>query len=446
LANSKLSLDGATRSEKALAATPDFSPVINGNKSTVVNKSPGTLPPRIVSGPKEINLARRRYQRGTLLLLGTKTEPRWYGRWYEDILVSGQVRRIRRQEFLGTLKDFPTKKLAMRELEARLDTINSPNYRARPTATFAEFAKRWEADVVSQLKPSTQSNYRMHLRRHLIPFFGREQVKDIGTEMVQQFVARQTRQKSAPKTVRNLYVTLQSMWRSARVWRYVAHDIFDGVVLPNAREMQRFFFAAAEVQKILSAAKEPYRTWYGLAAETGLRAGELCGLTVDDIDLQKGLLQVRQASWRGKLGSPKNKESVRVVELSPQCCQHMETFLRSWRPNELRLLFATKNGTPWDQNLLLKRKFRPLVRALNIEVPRGNGFHAFRHANASLMNSFGASAKLCQQRLGHTPGSPITEAIYTHVISEDAKRVAAQLGDAVWGTSDGISDVKRKKA
>ena len=32
---------------------------------------------------------------------------------------------------------------------------------------------------------------------------------------------------------------------------------------------------------------------------------------------------------------------------------------------------------------------------------RGNGFHAFRHANATLMNSFGASQKLRQQRLGH---------------------------------------------
>lgn len=383
---------------------------------------------------KEANLARRRFQRGTLLLLGTKTEKRWYGRWREDVVAeSGRVRRVRRQEFLGTLTDYPTKKLAARELDARLGTINAPTYRARPTATFAEFAKRWEADVVPLLKPSTASNYRMHLRRHLVPFFGKEQVKDIGPEMVQRFVARQ---QSAPKTVRNLCVTLQSMWRSARAQRYVAHDIFDGVVLPKARRTQRFFFAAEEVQKIISAAKEPYRTWYGLAAETGLRAGELCGLTVDDINLERGMLQVRQSAWRGKLGDPKNASSIRVVELSPQCCKHVEGFLKTWRPNPSRLLFATRNGTPWDQNLLLKRQFRPLLRALGIEVPRGNGFHAFRHANATLMNSFGASHKLRQQRLGHAAGSPVTDQIYTHVISEDAKRVAAQLGDAVWGISD----------
>jgi integrase len=96
----------------------------------------------------------------------------------------------------------------------------------------------------------------------------------------------------------------------------------------------------------------------------------------------------------------------------------------------------SRNGTPWDQNLLLKRKFRPLLRGLGIHVPRGDGFHAFRHANATLMSSFGASQKLNQQRLGHADGSPITETIYTHVISEDGKRIAAQLGTAVWGILD----------
>jgi integrase len=148
------------------------------------------------------------------------------------------------------------------------------------------------------------------------------------------------------------------------------------------------------------------------------------------------MLQVRQSAWRGKLGDPKTDESTRVVELSPQACGHVKAFLESWHPNQRRLLFATRNGTPWDQNLLLKRRFRPLLRAIGIQVPRGNGFHAFRHANATLMNSFGASQKLRQQRLGHADGPPVTVTIYTHVISEDGKRIAAQLGNAVWGILD----------
>jgi len=280
---------------------------------------------------------------------------------------------------------------------------------------------------------STAINYRTHIWKHLVPFFGEYSMKDLNPEMVQQFVSASA---VSAKTTKNICITLQSMWTTAKAWGYVAHDLMEGVVLPEVKRVQRFFLSQREIQFILAKAQEPHRTWYGLAAETGLRAGELCGLTVDDIDIERGMLQVRQSAWRGKLGDPKTDDSIRVVELSPQACAHLRTFLKSWHPNERRLLFATCNGTPWDQNLLLKRKFRPLLRSLGIQVPRGNGFHAFRHANATLMNSFGASQKLRQQRLGHAEGSPITETIYTHVISEDGKRIAAQLGKAVWGVLD----------
>ena len=83
-----------------------------------------------------------------------------------------------------------------------------------------------------------------------------------------------------------------------------------------------------------------------------------------------------------------------------------------------------------------------MLRAIAIQVPRGNGFHSFRHANATLMSSFGASQKLRQQRLGHADGS-LTETIYTHVISEDGKRIAAQIDNAVWGVLDAIGRKKR---
>jgi len=381
-------------------------------------------------------LARRRHQRGQLLLLGSKKQKRWYGRFYEDTVSGNAVQRIRRKDFLGTLAEYPTRRLAQRALDERLSTINSPTYRARPTATFADFAKRWEAEVVSQFKSSTGYNYSLHIRKHLVPFFGPYQVRDIGPEMVQRFIASQ---RAAPKTVRNFCVTLQSMWRSARAWRYVAHDIFDGVVLPKSRKTRRFFFSAEDVQRIVAAAKEPYRTFYGLAAEAGLRVGELCGLTVDDLDLERDLLRVRQSAWRGRLGDPKTEGSIRVIELSPQASAHLEAFLKSWRPNSRRLVFASRDGTPWDQNLLLKRKFRPLLRTLGIDVPRGNGFHAFRHANASLMDRFAVPVRVRQARLGHSDPS-LTLGIYTHVAGEDAKRAASQLGKVVWGRNSVISD------
>lgn len=395
------------------------------------------LPHRAIESSRERDsMARRRYQKGQLWL----DERTWYGRWREDVLVGGVRKRIRRQEAIGSFKDYPTKRLAQRALDDRIAQVNKVSYRPMPTAKFADFALNWEQKVLSQYGDSTAINYRTHIWKHLVPFFGEYPMKDLNPEMVQQFVSGSA---VGAKTTRNICITLRSMWTTAKAWGYVAHNLMEGVVLPDVKRVQRFFLSQREIQLILAKAQEPYRTWYGLAAETGLRAGELCGLTVDDIDLERGMLQVRQSAWRGKLGDPKTDESIRVVELSRQACGHLSKFLESWHPNQRRLLFATRSGTPWDQNLLLKRKFRPLLRALAIQVPRGNGFHSFRHANATLMSSFGASQKLRQQRLGHADGSPVTETIYTHVISEDGKRIAAQLGNAVWGVLDANGRKKR---
>lgn len=346
----------------------------------------------------------------------------WVARWREDVIDAGQVRRVYRSEAIGTLAEFPTRKLAMRELETRLSTINSPCYRARPTATFAEFAARWEATVLSQHKPSTQATVRSQLRKYLVPFFGRLALRDVHPENIQRFISGV---KVNPKTIKNLYATLQMIWKSARAWRYVAHDALDGIVLPKLRKSRRFFFTLEEAQHIIAEAKEPYRTFYWLAAETGMRAGELCGLRVDDLDLARGLMQVLQSAWHGKLQDPKTESAVRTFALSPQLVEHLRAFLIGWRPNERRLLFATRNGTPWDANLLVKRKLRPLLERLGIS---GCGLHAFRHTNSSLMDRLGTPLKVRQQRLGHSDPR-LTLSVYTHVASEDDARIAAQLGE-----------------
>lgn len=371
-------------------------------------------------------MARRRYQRGTLLLRG-KRQKVWVGRWLDDVVEDGLIRRVHRSEVLGTQRDYPTRKLALRALEERLAVINSPTYRARPTATFKQFAARWEATVLPQHKPSTQSSSRSLLRRHLTPFFGSQALREIQPETVQRFVA--SLKAVRPKTVRNVIALLRVMWNSARAWRYVAHDAFEEVRLPARIHTQPFFFTAEEVGKIVVTAPEPYSMFYGLIAETGLRAGEACGLRVEDVDLDAGTVRVCQSIWRGHVHDPKTRNAVRVVDISPQLVAKLYALLETWRPNAARLLFATRNGTPWDANLVVKRKLHPILDALKI---RRCGLHAFRHANASLMDRCGTPLKVRQQRLGHSDPR-LTLGVYTHIVSEDAQRTAKQLGKLIWG-------------
>jgi integrase len=163
------------------------------------------------------------------------------------------------------------------------------------------------------------------------------------------------------KTKKNLHATMQMLWKSARAWGYVAHDAVSDVVLPKRHRVPRRFFSIDEVQRILAAAPEPYQTFYWLAVETGMRAGELCGLRVGDFNLERGLVGVRQSVWRGKVQSPKSESAMRCFALSPRLLAHVADFLKLWKPNEGGFIFATRNGTPWDGNLLVKRKLYSLL-------------------------------------------------------------------------------------
>ena len=101
----------------------------------------------------------------------------------------------------------------------------------------------------------------------------------------------------------------------------------------------------------------------------------------------------------------------------------MRAYLLTWRPNTLGLVFATKNGTPWDHSLLRKRKFHPLLRNLGISQC---GFHAFRHGNATLLDQIGAPMAVRQNRLGHADAQ--TTMGYTHAVTADERRIAEELG------------------
>jgi integrase len=376
------------------------------------------------------SLARRRYQKGMLVKKEKQGEKGrvdrerslWIGRWREDEVREERVYRVRTYVVLGTFADFPTRKLAHRELDKRISSINDPGYRARPVATFREFTEKWKSIVLIQHKPSTQGTMRSHIQKYLVPEFGNLSLRDVQSERVQQFIANL---RLSPKTVRNISVTFQLMWKSAMAWNYVSHDALAGVVLPKPKRARRFFFTLEETRRILAAAPKPYRTFYWLAAETGMRAGELCGIQVDDIDLNRGLVNVRQSVWHGKLQDPKSENAVRTFAISSRLREHLRQFLAGWRPNRDRLVFATRNGTPWDTNLHVKRKFRPLLRKLGIQEC---GLHAFRHANASLMDELSVPMKVRQQRLGHSDPR-LTMNTYTHMASADDERIAEQLGE-----------------
>lgn len=75
-----------------------------------------------------------------------------------------------------------------------------------------------------------------------------------------------------------------------------------------------------------------------------------------------------------------------------------------------------------------KRKLYPLKK-LGIEKC---GFHAFRHGNESVMDGEVVPMAVRQSRLGHS--DPRTTMMYTHVVSEAGRKIAARFGELLTST------------
>jgi integrase len=375
------------------------------------------------------SLARRRYQKGTVQYRVRN----WIGRWREDVIShDGSTRRIRRSQVIGTRDEFPTKKLARRQLDIVLARINSLDYRAGRVATFEQFAARWQTQAGSLRKPSTARSQASHLRFHIIPALGSKRLDELTLETQQSFVARLSKSLKR-KTLLNVLQTLSVVLNTAKSWGYITEGMnMKRLSLPphGVRTAARFF-TADEARRIIATASEPHATIYAIAAMTGMRAGELLGLKVSDIDFTQRLIFVQRSLWNGQLQSPKSQTSVRVIPIPDSLANRLMRFVSNWKPNALELLFTSRRGTPIDASKLTQRRLQPLLKKLGI--PRA-GLHAFRHTCASLLVAQGISPRIAQQQLGHTDPR-ITLAVYSHVIG-DSHRVAVEKLASVLGFLD----------
>jgi integrase len=367
-------------------------------------------------------VARKRYQQGSLILRGKRVK-KWYGRFLEDELQpDGSIIRIHRSEVLGDKSEFPTKRLAQRELDRRLAAINNPIYKAKPSANFEDFVEKWKGKIMIHHEGSTQDSEKSEVKAW-VAALGGMRLRDISTEVVQDVItlwSKPGRDKRSEKTIRNRVATLRLLWASAKAWGYVTHDVCQDLVLPTWNREEQPSFTVEHVKQIIDAANEPCKTIFWLVAETGIRRGEICGLNVGDVSLDEQAITVQRSRWKSKLKRPKNGKK-RFFALSPQLAERLRFYVEGRNPDEP--LFLSTEGRRLHPDNFIKRQLKPILKKLGLD----GAAHAFRHGNASLLDHLHAPMKVRQDRLGHA--DPRTTMGYTHVIGDDDRKVAEQLGE-----------------
>lgn len=399
------------------------------------------------------SVARRRWQEGTVYIRKSKRLPdSWWGRFVETVEAEGGSMRIQRNVRLGEARHF-TKPLAKRALRDYVDRAN--NYQplvmkaqtmGKAATPFSVFATRWQDEVLVHKKASTAATVKGHINNLLIPAFGKLAVGDIDSERVQSFLNRLVG-KASPKTVKNVWTTLRIMWNSAVAWNYVTGEL--RVELPKGRKLRQRCHTIDGVKRILAHTKGAEQAFFWLAAETGLRAGELIALRASDVDVENLSIEVSKAIWNGSEDNPKTDAGFRNICISARLGNQLKDYLDGRTEG---FLFQTSSGKPWDASNVLDRKLNTLLDRLEIpkidmkllakivrkdrtvdQATRSEkraasvGLHSFRHTNATAMDSLGIPQQIRKQRLGHS-GNSVTEN-YTHTFTKDERDAAEKLGE-----------------
>lgn len=363
--------------------------------------------PRIRQGhdPKGRDMARTRYQYGEIHVKHYKSHDSYLGRWKEDFVVpGGGIVRKKRAKVLGIVGQI-TEKQARRKLEAILSRVNDPGYLPESTTTFQALAQEWQDQAFPEMKPSTVLNMTGHLTNHLLPFFGQRQVREITTRDIETFLAKLAVSK---KTKKNIFGTLKLILKQGRSWGNLKENIWEGTKKIGRSDTEEVrAYSDEEVESILTKSSGDKRLFFWLAVETGMRAGELRGLRVSDIDLEKRLIRVRQGMWRGRAQTLKTRNSNRNIPIPNEIANAIRDHIAG---REEGLVFVTKNGTPWNTDLLLRRYLRGRLKV------DGN-LHMFRHTFATRQLHAGVPISVVSKILGHGSIST-TLNIYAHVLAE----------------------------
>jgi integrase len=257
---------------------------------------------------------------------------------------------------------------------------------------------------------------RSHLRVHLGPFLGARSIDRITSEDVTRLLARLHRSGRRPKTVRNVFSTLHSVFELAVKRSWLAANPCKLVDPPEVHPSTDIRFLT---QRELIAVIErgiPADEWgrierplYLMAAMSGLRQGELLALRWMDLDPSARKVRVRRAWVRGEFKAPKSRRGSRGVPLADDLVEALrELAEHSAYVADDDLVFAhAHSGRPLDRSKVRKR-FQAACRRTGVRVVR---FHDLRHTFGTRVAASGdVSLRALQEWMGHR--DPHTTLIY----------------------------------
>jgi integrase len=288
---------------------------------------------------------------------------------------------------------------------------------------------------------STAEGVERMLRLHILPELGRWPLAGLRRSHIEQWAAGLP---LAPSSVRTLHRTLSSLLGSAVEDERIPRNPAARARLPKVHDRQVVPLTVDEVRALTTAMVEHGRAAVVVAAGTGLRQGELFGLTVDRIDFLRRVLRFDRQLWSPRTGrpvfvAPKSKASRRTIALSPVVVDAIAAHLAAFGPGDDGVVFHTMHGTPVSR-VLGGDYIRAAVQRAGLSRIT---WHSLRHYHASTLLSAGVSPALVAERLGHDIQT--LKRTYAHVVRSDDERVRAIVDEHLAAPAEDFLRTKRPR-
>jgi len=251
----------------------------------------------------------------------------------------------------------------------------------------------------------------------------------------------------SPKSIRNINGVLHSAMEKAIALGYISANPTRGCTLPRVEHREMETIKDDDITRFIEAVKgHRHEILYLVTMFTGMRQGEILGLTWDCVDYKQGVIVVnkqlqKERAKGGKyhFASLKNNKTRKVPAsvyvlnlLRTHQRKQMEWKLRAgsiW-DNTMNLVFTNELGGHLSNDTVYNN-FKTIVKRLGLDAVR---FHDLRHTFALLSLQNGDSVKTVQQALGHATAA-FTMDVYGHV-SEQMQRESAEKMDAFIASLD----------
>jgi len=296
----------------------------------------------------------------------------------------------------------------------------------------SEIAKLWRADKKQYVKKSSYAAYMLLIENHLLPVFGNCQV--IEEAQVQTFVLQKLEQGLSQKTIKDMLIVLKMILKFGAKNKWMTYNPFD-IQFPTERESHQLEVLSRTNQKKIMNYIQDHFTFRNLGVyiclSSGMRIGEICALTWEDIDVNTGIISVRRTIQRiytvedGTrktelvLDTPKTKNSMRDIPISRDLLRILKP-IKKVVNNSFYVL--TNDAKPTEP-----RTYRSYYELLmqELEMPKLK-FHGLRHSFATRCIESKCDYKTVSVLLGHSNIST-TLNLYVHPNMEQKKKAIEQM-------------------